>query len=169
MSIAGFWAAGRLSDAAVDLAPYGERPVQVLLSVATATLISTIGLGIAVSVQEGFPTVASLVNSEGVLAGGLLVGCLGLVLGPLVAGSLEWLLTTAQWDRRWTVIGVGAGVGLLVWGGLIGIAMPLVSAVGVPFGHVGSLVALVVYGALFGLYYQTLRTTFSRQHTSSGH
>ncbi|MWV40018.1 hypothetical protein [Natrialba sp. INN-245] len=127
-----------------------------------ATAYATVVLWVVVSVQQAFGAVSTLVGSESLLVGGLLLVPIGGGLGLVYTIGLE----IYGLDRRlepttaaaWAVLTGGlcwlVGVVCLapLWLGAIG-----VESVAPPLLHGGSLVALVAYGTVFGAVYAMVR------------
>lgn len=140
-----------------------NRTLVSLVAAAGATAYATVALGVLVSIQEAFPTVAALVGADGVLAGGLLLVPLGAALGAFYAVGLEALEGGRDLRRA---AGVGCTLGVASWLGGVALLVPLWlqavtdATLSVPFFHAGSLLALVGYGAVFGLVYALLRGGF---------
>ena len=161
IAIAGFWTAGRLRR----MAPVARRPLEhgfvMLLATGLASLLATLALWAAVSVQSGFPVAASLVGSASVLVGGLVTILAGGVLGVICAGILEGTLSEPTRIDPVSTTTVGSFIGVGVW--LIVVPVPLAVVTGseVPLLHLGSVVALVGYGVVFGAVYGIVRGAFS--------
>lgn len=161
IAIAGFWAAGRIRR----VGPVARRPLEhafvILLATGLASLLATVVLWIAVSVQDGFPLAASLVGSSSVLVGGLLTLLAGGTLGVLCAGLLELSLSEPPRSDLVSTAGVGFVFGVGVW--LIAVPLPLAVLTGsdVPLLHFGSLAAVVGHGVVCGAVYGLVRGAFS--------
>ena len=161
IAIAGFWTAGRLRR----MAPVARRPLEhgfvMLLATGLASLLATLALWAAVSVQSGFPVAASLVGSASVLVGGLVTILAGGVLGVICAGILEGTLSEPTRIDPASTTTVGSFIGVGVW--LIVVPVPLAVVTGseVPLLHLGSVVALAGYGVVFGAVYGIVRGAFS--------
>lgn len=161
ITIAGFWIAGRIRRAA----PVARRPLEhafvMLLAAGLASVLATLTLWITVSVQRGFPVAASLVGSSSVLVGGLLTILAGGALGVICAVLLELTLSEPTRIDPASTTTVGSFIGVGVW--LIAVPVPLAAVTGseVPLLHLGSLVAVVGYGVVFGSAYGLVRGAFS--------
>ena len=161
IAIAGFWTAGRIRRAApVARRPFEHAFVMVLAS-GLAGALATLALWVAISVQSGFPVAATLVESSSVLVGGLLTIFAGGALGAVCAMLLELILSEPTRIDPLSTTGVGLFIGVGVW--LIVVPVPLAVVTGseVPLLHLGSLVALVGYGVVFGSAYGLVRGAFS--------
>ena len=161
IAIAGFWTAGRLRR----MAPVARRPLEhafvMLLATGLASLLATLALWAAVSVQSGFPVAASLVGSASVLVGGLVTILAGGVLGVICAGILEGTLSEPTRIDPVSTTTVGSFIGVGVWLIVVPVPLAVVTGSDVPLLHLGSLVALVGYGVVFGAVYGIVRGAFS--------
>ncbi|WP_176451087.1 hypothetical protein [Halorubrum sp. Ea1] len=161
IAIAGFWTAGRIRR----VAPVARRPLEhafvMVLASGLAGALATLALWVAISVQSGFPTAASLVGSSSVLVGGLLTVLAGGALGAVCAVLLEFTLSEPTRIDPASTTGVGLLFGVGVW--LIAVPVPLAVVTGseVPLLHLGSLIAVVSYGVVFGATYGLVRGAFS--------
>jgi len=132
-----------------------------LLASGLAGALATLALWVTISVQSGFPVVATLVESSSVLVDGLLTILASGALGAVCAVLLELILSKPTRIDPLSTTGVGLFVGVGVW--LIVVPVPLAVVTGneVPLLHSGSLVALVGYGVVFGSVYGLVRGAFS--------
>jgi hypothetical protein len=158
--IAGFWGSSRFTRPRVLATQPIDRLVVMCLTTTISTVLATIALGVSVSVQNGFPAVAGLLGSSRVLIGGLVVGAVGIAMGPLFAGGVEAAIRR-EWIETWASAAlVGGGLGVSAWLGGVVIGVPLISDSPIPVIHFGALGGLGVYGIVGGVYYWLLRTQF---------
>ena len=161
IAITGFWTAGRIRR----MAPVARRPLEhafvMVLATGLASVLATLALWVAVSVQSAFPIAASLVGHSSVLVGGLLTILAGGALGVACAVLLEFILSERTRIDPVSTTGMGCLLGVGMW--LIAVPVSLAVVIGsdVPLLHLGSLVALVGYGAVFGAVYGIVRGAFS--------
>ena len=161
IATAGFWTAGRIRR----VAPVARQPLEhafvMLLATGLASVLATLALWVVISVQSGFPIAASLVGSSSVLVGGLLTILAGGILGVVCAVLLELTLSEPTRIDPASTTGVGLLIGVGVW--LIAAPVPLAVVTGseVPLLHLGSLIAVVSYGVVFGATYGPVRGAFS--------
>jgi len=99
----------------------------------------------------------ALLGSSSVLVGGLLTILAGGTLGVFYAVTLEVTLPepTRIDPVSTTVVGLLIGIG--VWLIVVPVPLAVMTGAGVPLLHLGSLAALIVYGAIFGAVYQTVK------------
>ncbi len=163
IAIAGFWIAGRIRR----VAPVARRPLEhafvIVLSTGLASVLATLTLWIAVSVQNGFPVAASVVGNSSVLVGGLVTILAGAALGVTCAGLLELTLSEPMRIDPVSATSVGSFIGIGVW--VVAVPVPLAVVIGceMPLLHLGSLVALIGYGVVFGSTYGIVRGAFSHR------
>ncbi|MEZ3165567.1 hypothetical protein [Halorubrum miltondacostae] len=161
IGVAGFWTAGRVRRAAL----VARRPVEHVLVTGVATVLAsalaTLALWVAVSVQDGFSLVAGLIGRSSVLVGALLTILAGCALGVVCSVLLEVTLSEPTRIDPVSTAGVGLLIGVGVWLIVVPVAFAVVSGVGIPLLHLGSLAALLVYGVFFGSVYGIVRGAFS--------
>ncbi|WP_049987344.1 hypothetical protein [Halobellus rufus] len=122
--------------------------------------MATLTLGVLVSVQELLSTVALLHTTSGVLAGGIIVIAYGLAGGVVWGLGLEIALSETAVRDPLETAKLGSVEGVIAWLlGVVGV-MPLLTDVGFPLLHLGSLIALLGYGVVFGVIYGVLRGSF---------
>ncbi|GAB6878865.1 hypothetical protein JCM17823_11390 [Halorubrum gandharaense] len=155
-----FWTAGRVRRASLVARRPLERAFVVWSATMIATPLATIALGVAVSVQDAFPTVARLVGSSSVLAGGLVVVFAGLVLGVVLAGVLELALSATVVSDPLSAGVVAATACIGIWMLAVPAVIPVLLGAAVPQFHAGSLAAFVVYGTVFGVCFGLVRGAF---------
>ncbi|RQG99481.1 hypothetical protein [Natrarchaeobius oligotrophus] len=165
-AVAIFWGTRRLRPGAYQIRTGLDRVIGAGVTTVIAASYATVAMGVAVSVQEGFRSVSTIVGNDSTLVGGIVVGAIGIGLGLLCGLGLEGI----PGDKRRTrpsVTALGGGAfGVMVWLGGVGIGVPLRDRflsegnLSIPFIHWGGLVALVVYGATFGVAYGIVRGVF---------
>jgi len=157
LGIAGFWAAGRVRSAT----PVARRPLEhafvVGLAAGLAGGLATLALWATMTVQDGFLLAAALLGSSSVLVGGLLTILAGGTLGVFYAVTLEVTLPEPTRIDPVSTTPVGLLIGIGVWLIVVPVPLAVMTGAGVPLLHLGSLAALIVYGAIFGAVYQTVK------------
>ena len=116
-----------------------------------ASVLAAVALWVAVSVQDGFPLAAALVGRSSVLVGALLTILAGCALGVVCSVLLELALSEPTRIDPVSTAGVGLVVGVGVWLVVVPVPLAVVSGVGIPLLHRGSLASLVVYGSVYGI------------------
>ncbi len=161
IAISGFWTAGQARRTTLVARRPLEHGFVILLAAGLASILGTIALWITVSIQSGFPLAAGLVGSSSVLVGGLLTILAGGTLGIISVITLELTLSKPTRIDPLSTAGVGCLIGVVMW--LIAIPVPfgVVTESEVPLLHLGSLIALVNYGIVFGSIYGMVRGAFS--------
>ncbi|WP_418284161.1 hypothetical protein [Halorubrum sp. DTA46] len=161
IAIVGFWTAGRVRR----VTPVARRPLEqafvVVLATGLASILATVALWIVVSIQSGFPLAAGLVGRSSTLAGGLLTILAGGGFGMVSAVLLEVALPEPTRTDPVSTAGVGLLLGVGVWLLAVPVSLAVVTESEVPLLHLGSLVALVGYGVVFGSVYGMVRGAFS--------
>lgn len=161
-----FWVGFRAYDA-VQTSHRDLDPVIVSgVSTVAGTADATRGMAVAVGLEAGFGPVALLVDSQGLIVGGLLLIPLGLGLGIVTAVGLEWLVAPSFVADPPTAALLGGGIGIATW--LVGVVLLLPlwlevlgNTVSIPFVHWESLVVCGIFGCVFGWMYGTVRGTLS--------
>lgn len=163
LSVAAFWGSCRVRNAALVARRPVERVIVALFATGVAAGFGTLALGVTISVQEGFTSMAGLVGATGVFAGGLVTVGVGVGLGAVFSIALEGLVPDKYVDDIPAATGIGGGVAVLAWvAGVVLLVPRVVDGVGsIPFFHAGSLVSLIVYGAVFGCVYAMIRGAFA--------
>ena len=161
IAIAGFWTAGHIRR----VAPVARRPLEhafvMLLATGLASVLATLALWVVISVQSGFPIVASLVGSSSVLVGGLLTILAGVALGAGCAVLFEFTLSEPTRIDPVSTTGIGLFIGVSVWLLAVPVSLAVVTGSEVPLLHLGSLIAIVSYSVVFGATYGLVRGAFS--------
>ncbi|RQG86657.1 hypothetical protein EA462_16045 [Natrarchaeobius halalkaliphilus] len=168
VSVAVFWQTGRLRARAVASDGTPDRRLLSLVATAVAAGYGTVALGIAVSIQNGFPTVSALVGRDSVLVGGALLIPIGIGIGLFCGLGLETVLNLEHRTRPLSAALTGGLLGSAGWVGGVVVGVPMVlqisfasdAAPSVPFLHWGSLGGLIVYGTLFGAVYALVYGVF---------
>ena len=151
IAVTGFWTAGRVRRAALVARRPFEHVLVVGLATMLASVLATVALWVAVSVQDGFPLAAALFGRSSVPLGALLTILAGSALGVVCSVILEVTLSEPTRIDPVSTAGVGLLIGVGAW--LIVVPVPLVgvSGVEIPLLHRGSLAALMVYGVVYGV------------------
>ena len=161
IAIVGFWIAGRIRRGESDAQRPHEHILAILLATGLATMLSTFVLWVAVSVQSGFPLAARLTGRSSVLVGGLVTLLAGGILGGLYAVLFECCLSEPMRIAPVSTSGVGFFTGVGVWLTAVPVPLAVVTESELPLLHLGSLIAMVSYGFVFGATYGVVRGTFS--------
>jgi hypothetical protein len=161
IAVAGFWTAGRIRRAGLVTRRPFEHVLVTGLATVLASILATCALWVAVSVQDGFPLVAGLVGRSSVLVGALLTILIGSALGVVCSVTLEVTLSEPTRIDPVSTAGVGLLIGVGTWLIVVPVPLAVVSGVGIPLLHRGSLAALLVYGVVFGFVYGVVCGAFS--------
>ena len=162
LAVAIFWLGFRaydgLSMSHRDLHPAVISGVSTVAAAGYATLVMAVMVGL----QDGFRSVALLVDSKSLIVGGLLLIPLGIGLGVVTTLGLEGLVESSFLANPPTAALLGGGFGMVIW--LVGIVVLLPlwlgllgTSVSVPFIHWGSLLVCSVFGVVFGGIYGVVR------------
>ena len=161
IAVTGFWTAGRVRRAALVARRPFEHVLVVGLATMLASVLATVALWVAVSVQDGFPLAAALVGRSSVLIGVLLTILAGSALGVVYPVTLEVTLSEPTRIDPVSTAGVGLVLGVGTWLIVVPVPLAVVSGVEIPLLHRGSLAALMVYSIVFGFVYGVVRGAFS--------
>jgi hypothetical protein len=96
-----------------------------------------------------------------VLVGALLTILAGGALGVSCSVTLEIALSAPTRIAPVSTAGVGLLFGVGTWLIVVPVPLAVVSGVEIPFLHLGSLAALMMYGVVFGSAYGVVRGAFS--------
>ena len=144
IAVAGFWTAGRIRRATLVARRPFERLLVMGLAAVLVSLLATLGLLVAVSVQDGFPLAAALIDRFSVFVGALLTILARSALGVVRSVILEGLLSEpARIDPQSTAC-VGLLVGVGTWLIVVPAPLAIISGAEAPLQHLGSLAALIV-------------------------
>ena len=161
ITVARFWTAERVRRAMIVT----RRPVEHVLVMRVVTMLAsvlaTVALWVAVSVQDGFPLAAALVGRSSVPVGALLTILAGSALGVVCSVLLEVTLSKPTRIDPVSTAGGGLLLGVITWPVVVPVPLAVVSGVGILLLHRDSLAALMMYGVVYGAVYDIVRGAFS--------
>lgn len=164
VAVTTFWWSGRIRRRARDTFE-PRRAGRVRLAVVVTVIAAIYGSGAlfaAVSIQDAFGALAPVFGSTSELFGALVVLPLGISLGTPFGLGVWVLLSPEQWSSVRMTTGLCIGLGVIMWLVCIVFLLPFWLhsvadiAISVPFVHLGSLLGLCAYGAVFGCVYGLL-------------
>ncbi|CDK39358.1 hypothetical protein [Halorubrum sp. AJ67] len=132
---------------------------------------ATLALTAVVSVQWAFGTVASLVGTDRVAIGGLVVLAAGFLAGLVYAVGFVTVMPRHARSTPGVAGVIGAGIGVIVWVGTVLVGLPLWTrwvlddALSIPFVRPVALGGLVVHGVVFGVTYALVYGAFDAAGT----
>jgi hypothetical protein len=169
IGVAVFWSGFRLYDTIFNEQRETDPAVVSLVSTTTGAVAGTVSMAVTVSILDAFDAVGSLVGSDSLIVGGLLLVPLGAGLGVVAAIGLEGLglVDSASLGDPATAALGGLAVGVGCW--LVGVVFVLPvwlwwvtdAVVSIPLVHWGSLIICGVFGTVFGGMYGLMKGTLS--------